>query len=462
LRFCTERFLLLGALCLFLLPAISRAENFEQTNASEQVFPLENVGLSARANAMGGAFVAVPEGLDAMDFNPAVIGVCEGPGWALHHQTWFGSLHREALSYQHPLGLWGLGGSLRYLGYGTLTARDETGEMIGSYHPYRLGGSLSASRAWKTLFFGATARYTREVIDGTVFQSLGGDTGVLWRPSRCLSAGFAYSQFGTDVRTYLTAESYRSGLSYLLNPSREVSLRAAAEYDWEPLGVHRLHLGSEGLFKNRFALRCGYTFDLIRNPLQGFHGLSAGVGFRTGDLWLDYAYLPQGDLGQSHQLSLRFNPAKRSHAATATPVPTVTSTFTPTNTPTATATLPIPAFPTSTPTATYASPAISPTPVSTEETTTFGMEVYSTSVTFQPGSDKTADPKELERLQKAIEETPQNPNSWLDLGRLYWSTGDKEQAIQCFDQVLRLKPDFQALQTWLSKYKVLTPESSKE
>jgi predicted TPR repeat methyltransferase len=107
-------------------------------------------------------------------------------------------------------------------------------------------------------------------------------------------------------------------------------------------------------------------------------------------------------------------------------------------------------------------PTASPTPNQPEEETTFGIEVYSTSVTFKPGTDKTVDPKELERLLKAIEETPQNPDPWLALGRHYWSTGDKEQAIQCFDQVLRLKPDFHALQVWLSRYKTLTPTDLKE
>lgn len=481
-------------LCSFLLSPIAQADSFEQPNSAEQVFPLENVGLSARANAMGEAFVAVPEGLDAMDFNPAAIVSCDGPGWALHHQTWFGSLHRESLSYQHPLGPWGLGGSLRYLGYGTLTARDEAGEPIGSYHPYRLGGSLTAGRAWKAFFFGATARYTREVIDGAIFQSLGGDLGVLWRPSPRLSAGFAYSQFGTDVRTYLTPESYRSGLSYSLAQSHAVSVRASVEYDWEPLGVPRLHWGAEGLFNNRFALRGGYSFDLVRNSLQGFHGLSTGMGFRAGDLWLDYAYLPQGDLGQSHQVSLRFNPSGRSHAAAATPTPQLIPVSTPVhisafptpavpsstplvsypsptispipvspiNTPTATTTFQAPTVPPPTPTVPYANPTTSPTSTPKKETTAFGMEVYSTSTAFHPESGPSTDPKELKRLQKAIEEAPQNPDPWLDLGRLYWSTGDKEQAVQCFDQVLRLKPDFQALQDWLSRYRALTPVSPRE
>jgi len=35
-------------------------------------------------------------------------------------------------------------------------------------------------------------------------------------------------------------------------------------------------------------------------------GLTSGVGFRLGDLTMDYAFVPYGDLGLTHRISLSF------------------------------------------------------------------------------------------------------------------------------------------------------------
>ena len=46
---------------------------------------------------------------------------------------------------------------------------------------------------------------------------------------------------------------------------------------------------------------------------------------------------------------------------------------------------------------------------------------------------------------------PQDEQAWLALGRLYYQVGRTGEAVQCFEQVLRIKPDFPGLSEWLEK-----------
>ena len=54
------------------------------------------------------------------------------------------------------------------------------------------------------------------------------------------------------------------------------------------------------------ALRVGYQANLADNQIQGLTGLTAGIGVTYEGLGLDYAYLPYGDLDNTHRISLSY------------------------------------------------------------------------------------------------------------------------------------------------------------
>ena len=58
-------------------------------------------------------------------------------------------------------------------------------------------------------------------------------------------------------------------------------------------------LGAEWWLRNVLALRAGYK----TNQDIG-QGLTAGIGYKFGRICLDYAYVPYGDLGDAHRISL--------------------------------------------------------------------------------------------------------------------------------------------------------------
>ena len=51
-------------------------------------------------------------------------------------------------------------------------------------------------------------------------------------------------------------------------------------------------------------LRAGYNSRAAKN-LGGFTGFSSGVGFSIGRIGLDYAWVPFGELGDTHRIGLR-------------------------------------------------------------------------------------------------------------------------------------------------------------
>jgi TolB-like protein len=62
--------------------------------------------------------------------------------------------------------------------------------------------------------------------------------------------------------------------------------------------------GLEVMPARMFALRAGYRLPLADQVYGGLSGVTAGAGFRLGNLTLDYAFEPLGDLATGHLVTL--------------------------------------------------------------------------------------------------------------------------------------------------------------
>jgi tetratricopeptide (TPR) repeat protein len=191
-----------------------------------------------------------------------------------------------------------------------------------------------------------------------------------------------------------------------------------------------LNLGLEYGLERVFFLRAGYQKTLQDNALGGANGLTAGIGFVLDDFHFDYAYLPYGDLGDSHRVSVGY--ALGPVPAAPTPVPT----------PNPTPALPVP------------KPATHPAP-------------NSLTVLFDIPSNAVAAGKKLEEEGKirpaselylqALRDNPKDVSAWEALGELYDRANEKNYAAQCFEKALQLEPGNQKLADWLTNYKAGKP-----
>jgi hypothetical protein len=98
--------------------------------------PFLTIGVGARANAMGGAFVSVANDVTAIFWNPAGIASLPSPQLALIHSDWIADLRHDFIGVAVPLGSFGVvGASVNALSMDDLAVRttaypEGTGDMM--------------------------------------------------------------------------------------------------------------------------------------------------------------------------------------------------------------------------------------------------------------------------------------------------------------------------------------------
>jgi tetratricopeptide (TPR) repeat protein len=107
-------------------------------------------------------------------------------------------------------------------------------------------------------------------------------------------------------------------------------------------------------------------------------------------------------------------------------------------------------FPVSTPTP---APSPHPTPVSAAPGSSLDIHFKLPDEPDTGAQNNPAGPSSTisEDIQ-AVQQNPQDARAWWVLGRAYYAQGQKNSAIQCFEQTLRLKPDNPQLKQWLENY----------
>jgi hypothetical protein len=404
-------------------------------SASSLLLPLDNTGGSARAAAMGSAFVAVADDSSAILWNPAGLGELRQGQIGLYHNSWLVNTDQESLAAGLPMGdLGGIGAMVSYMDYGTFPGRDAVGNITPDYTVDRMGFMLGWGKEWTPGFSTGLA------LQGGVQSALGysysvwsGDVGLLYQFDPHMRFGAALVDFGGDLSGDWAAAALRFGVSY--DPKWVGPHRLLVDFDGtvEFQGVNRVGVGAEYSYQSKYFLRAGYEFHEQDDLIPGLQDLTAGAGIRFDDLELDYAYLPYGELGTSQQISLSyFFPSSPPH--------------------------PTPAMAVKKP----VSDAVE-TPAGFKPEPGSGTDKKPLTLLFDVPPDLVAQGQSLEgqgntteavqTYQAEITKNPDEVSAWSALGTCYFKMGQKVEAIKCFEQVLKLRPDAQALADWLEKYK---------
>ncbi len=286
----------------------SAADSFNSVGGQAQ--PLSQSGGTARAMSMGSAVVAVPQGSASLLWNPAGLSTMTCTEIGLHHNSGLGSAVQETLVFGMPVGSGGVAASFNYVDNGSFEGRDIVGNPTADYHASAMGGSLGwGTRLVKNLSGGVAVRGNWQRLAGKTYPAYASDLGLMWTPSAPLSLGMTYSNINLhhNVAGYSMAQGWRLGASYNLRTSvPEKPLLLAMAFEKQDIGVTRTQFGFEDWVSTAVALRAGYQWNSPSNELTGFTNLTVGLGLKLNAFLLDYAYVPLGDLGASHRLSLTF------------------------------------------------------------------------------------------------------------------------------------------------------------
>ena len=280
---------------------------------------------SARAMSLGGAYVALAEGSDAMAWNPAGLAVTQQRELAFSYLRYIQDVDSPLyIGYAHPMGRTTWGANLSYIRVSGFDVRDASGvPQPGNEVGVRDGlASIGLARSfwYEKLFLGSSLRVVHEDIAGSVKDTVVGDVGVILKPNSTLSLGFALQNFGSGAGN--VPRITRAGAGLRLGDFVTVGLELTKASDsGARLGVGgEFQLPEEYLDVGQLSFRLGYrnsdslgqsddeTLKSLR--LDRASNLSFGFGMYTSQAFgygvsLDYAFIPYGALGTVDQISVK-------------------------------------------------------------------------------------------------------------------------------------------------------------
>ena len=276
-----------------------------------------NLPIGARAVGMGGAYSAVAEDASAIYWNPA--GLVQIPKLsAMFMRTEYVddisyqyAAYAQRLSYDAVLGV-----SIMMTDIGTIAGTDKSRNSIGSFNPQDQVFTLSYSKAILEfsnkdldVAMGLNAKYIKSEIKEDA-KSFAGDMGIMTFNFGAIPyrIGVMVSNMGQGLKFDQESDplplTARFGGS--INPFSNMLL--AADFVFPKGNQMNIQAGVETYITpnelTRLTARAGIDMQQMSD---GFSGISLGVGATLQFFTLDYAFVPMGELGNTHRISLSFD-----------------------------------------------------------------------------------------------------------------------------------------------------------
>ena len=313
---------------------------FGQTKTGTTIGQFLLIEPSARLAGMGNAGVSASEGLDAVYFNPAVIGLLRTYNVQFTHSAWLADITYDYVAFSLPAGKWGsVVANLTALNSGEIDVRTVsqplgTGERF-SVSDVALG--LGYGRQITDRFSaGAQVTYLQETIWNTSMNTMVFDFGTLYQVSeRGLRIGASLSNFGTRGRfngrdlaivydgdptrygdngalpgevytdAFAVPTLFRVGVGMPIRMSPQASLKLAVDAFHPSDNTEGMSAGAELEYLQRFALRAGWQDAFQRDTEVG---LTMGGGVRGKlDVYgyqVDYGWAEHRRLGGTHRVTV--------------------------------------------------------------------------------------------------------------------------------------------------------------
>ncbi|MDD5686643.1 MAG: PorV/PorQ family protein [Elusimicrobia bacterium] len=269
------------------------------------------IGMGARPLAMAGAFGSVADDVNSIYYSPASLTRINKQEVSATYLKYFEDVNAGFIGYtglvaeKHYIGV-----GVTYLQVSDIEKRDLTETRLGDFSASDMAVFLN---------------YARKDIANSILQDLavGGGLKII---SQKLSDEKAFT-IALDLSAYYPADDKLSLTMNIQNISYGVKF--IDEVDPLPLDIkvgaayklvkdltvacdldeyvidNKLYasIGAEYWIKDVLALRSGYRFGYDTATLGEIVGLGVGAGFRVWGFGLDYAFVPFGELGDTHRIS---------------------------------------------------------------------------------------------------------------------------------------------------------------
>ena len=286
------------------------------------------IGVGARAVALGESFVAIANDPSAVYWNPAGLASLQRREVAESHVDWPADIHYDHVTLVLPSRK--LGGSIA-LQFGMLaTQMQETTEL----QPFGTGrefwysdvvvGAAFARRWTDKLLVGAGVKYLREdlgsQVGGPLTKAVLFDMGsIYYLGLGSIRIATSLTNFGSELKPsgqYVSPYSgeirqfdgydpplmFRYGLAFEPIENSQQRVTTSFEVDQPADNSQMIKAGVEWTYRRQFALRTGYNFGADELKYSAGAGFNADFGTMHGTL--DYAYTNGGFLGAIQRVSL--------------------------------------------------------------------------------------------------------------------------------------------------------------
>ncbi len=312
-------------LCLLLLPGVpvdGAAGVFPEGPFSDKAAGTTGAAFlkiptSARAQALGSAFVAAVDNSESMFWNPAGLARFEEQGeseLSFGYSALLETSYAGTVGYARPFanGRGVLGAAFVYFSQASIQGFNTLGNPDGSFTPNDLAFSVYYAKKFERLSLGGGLKFLRSELADVSGSSFAVDFGIQSR--RVFDLGEGAVDLGASIRNLGPAIQVGSvsdplpfvlqvGALWHISPRVQALLDGHLPVDDDPypsLGLEFLQPMGENLAG---ALRAGYNLRNDRD-VDGLSGVSGGFGVLAGRFRFDYAWVPFGDVGTTHRISM--------------------------------------------------------------------------------------------------------------------------------------------------------------
>lgn len=286
---------------------IAAAGVLSTTNATEtSSAQFLKMGAGARAAAMGNAFTSVSDDATAAYWNPAGLTQVKKVELALMQNSGLVDTTYQYAGAAFPRNDSTVALSIYRQDYGSIERYTANDDRDGSFDAGSMAASFSfGKKASEALSWGLTAKLIQESIESEKASGFAGDIGILYKTDAA-NFGFAVQHIGSGMKFVQERgslpQTIRGGVSRSFFQEK---LLGALEISKANDNDATLHSGLEYSVSNLLTLRGGYQVTPGNDlGVTGLTNISAGFGMQLNRFNLDYAFLPFGELGNTHRLSL--------------------------------------------------------------------------------------------------------------------------------------------------------------
>jgi len=293
-----------AAFCLAL--AFSVTPVFGASNAGTSGAQFLKIDAGARPAAMGGAYTAIADDINALAWNPAGLSRLQRPEFTAMHSQWFQGSNYAFMAAAVPTKAGTIGLGMTSFSVDEIEKRaGDTAAADGTFDSNDAAYTVSYGKGMgENLALGVSLMYVNQKLDTESAGAMAGDLGLLWNtPHKPLTVGVAVKHLGGEIKFVDESDplpmTVALGFGYrLMEDKVKLAMDVSKPNDTDAQVGVGAELG-QALYKDlKGSLRAGYT-TAGSDVTEGLTGVSMGGGLSWRHFGFDMAWVPYGVLGNT-------------------------------------------------------------------------------------------------------------------------------------------------------------------